>query len=775
MKQRMRKFLCVLTAAAVMSGGIGAAQVPVWGKTEESLQKAGVGRAARAAATVTTQGEFMQALRDKKSPITVQGIITIGRDEDTDKRMLPVKIPAGTEILGTAGSSINSRAPIQLEGNGVSFKDIELTFSSSNGLGSVPHREIFLAGYSLTLDNVKTYLPGGGIMDSTEPELLPTVYGGGYSNTAVGSNASLTVINSNDKTIFQAIYMGHEAENDNKVPYKGNAVLNLDAKAAVRDRVDTSYNSKAEIRINGGELQSVQAKTFFGNKNTTLTITATQLINAAMNDIENIVLKETAYLALKATDEYGGPLQNIMLHNVTLDNGSCLEFSAAGTSVVPATITGNFTGAGSSAADRAILVLAQKNGDVGTLTIDGKVMGTTQLNINYRGMSDMPKASKAYIYTTGGNTAQPNFILSERAVQNRFGLHYTNGAWTVYQGTPPTEGTTSPTTDSTQETTTSPTNPTTAPTQGTTTSPTNPTTAPTQGTTASPEKPTTAPTGSTTKPTTPTSETPVIPPTGPTVTPPTQNPENHKHQYQSSVTKQATCIEAGTRTYTCICGQTYTEDIAPSGHQYAEERIPATSKADGKVQKVCRVCSHITDVFVISRPRNPSWRKVEFTYDGKVKSPEVFIKDVRGSELVPGADYKVRYPQAMKNPGIYTAVIEFCGDYSGRATKTITIKPKAASLKKITSGSRKLLLKWSRHTVQIDGYQVQYSRDKAFQGKTSKTLTVKKTAAGVIVKKLKGKTKYYVRIRTYKNVKVEGNSKKLYSDWSGTKAVYTKK
>ena len=96
-------------------------------------------------------------------------------------------------------------------------------------------------------------------------------------------------------------------------------------------------------------------------------------------------------------------------------------------------------------------------------------------------------------------------------------------------------------------------------------------------------------------------------------------------------------------------------------------------------------------------------------------------------------------------------------------------------MKKVVPGSRKLLLTWSRQTVQIDGYQVQYSRDKAFKGKTSKTATVKKTAAGTTVKKLKGKTKYYLRVRTYKTVKVSGKSKKLYSDWSGKKAVYTKR
>lgn len=37
--------------------------------------------------------------------------------------------------------------------------------------------------------------------------------------------------------------------------------------------------------------------------------------------------------------------------------------------------------------------------------------------------------------------------------------------------------------------------------------------------------------------------------------------ENHTHSYTSKVTKEATCGETGIRTYTCSCGDTYTEAI----------------------------------------------------------------------------------------------------------------------------------------------------------------------------------------------------------------------
>ena len=51
----------------------------------------------------------------------------------------------------------------------------------------------------------------------------------------------------------------------------------------------------------------------------------------------------------------------------------------------------------------------------------------------------------------------------------------------------------------------------------------------------------------------------------------------------------------------------------------------------------------------------------------------------------------------------------------------------------------------------------------------------KSRATSKTVSRLKAKKKYYVRIRTYKTVKISGKSVKLYSKWSKVKAVTTKK
>ena len=69
-----------------------------------------------------------------------------------------------------------------------------------------------------------------------------------------------------------------------------------------------------------------------------------------------------------------------------------------------------------------------------------------------------------------------------------------------------------------------------------------------------------------------------------------------------------------------------------------------------------------------------------------------------------------------------------------------------------------------------EGYQIQYSRNSNFSNGT--TVSVKNNKKTVeTCKRLTGSKKYYVRVRTYKEV----NGKTYYSAWSAAKTVTTKK
>ena len=82
-------------------------------------------------------------------------------------------------------------------------------------------------------------------------------------------------------------------------------------------------------------------------------------------------------------------------------------------------------------------------------------------------------------------------------------------------------------------------------------------------------------------------------------------------------------------------------------------------------------------------------------------------------------------------------------------------------------------IKWKKNT-KVTGYQIQYSLNKKFK-KGKKFNTKKKLVKGgklskKLVKKLKSKKTYYVRIRAY----VVVNGKKKFGAWSNKKKVKIK-
>lgn len=52
-----------------------------------------------------------------------------------------------------------------------------------------------------------------------------------------------------------------------------------------------------------------------------------------------------------------------------------------------------------------------------------------------------------------------------------------------------------------------------------------------------------------------------------------KEPEQHEHQYEETITKKPTCTEGGEKTYTCECGDSYTEPISAKGHSYGEDGV----------------------------------------------------------------------------------------------------------------------------------------------------------------------------------------------------------
>lgn len=97
------------------------------------------------------------------------------------------------------------------------------------------------------------------------------------------------------------------------------------------------------------------------------------------------------------------------------------------------------------------------------------------------------------------------------------------------------------------------------------------------------------------------------------------------------------------------------------------------------------------------------------------------------------------------------------------------IRLSAPSIKKVQSKKKgKLQIKWSK-CAKVGGYQIQCSTKKNFK-KNKKTVLIKKNTTSAQIKKLKRKKRYYVRIRSYKQL----SNKRYYSNWSKVKTIKIK-
>ena len=245
------------------------------------------------------------------------------------------------------------------------------------------------------------------------------------------------------------------------------------------------------------------------------------------------------------------------------------------------------------------------------------------------------------------------------------------------------------------------------------------------------------------------------------------------HTYTCTSSTKATCDTDGVQTYTCSCGDTYTNTIKATGHDLKTTTIKATTSSEGTITTICTNCKKETSSKVIPQIDEVTLSATTYTYNGKTKTPSVKVTDVDGNTLTKGKDYTVTYPSSRKNVGKYTVTVTFCGNYEGTVQSTFTILPKGTTIRTVKGQSKSIKLVLNTQTKQTNGYQILYSTSKKFTN--GKTITIKKNSTkNITLKKLSSKKKYYVKVRTYKTVTFDGESVKLYSKWSSVKSVKTK-
>lgn len=270
---------------------------------------------------------------------------------------------------------------------------------------------------------------------------------------------------------------------------------------------------------------------------------------------------------------------------------------------------------------------------------------------------------------------------------------------------------------------------------------------------------------------------------------------SHIHSYSVRTTKNPTCVNNGIRTYTCSCGNSYTQSIPALGHSYNSYYtvdIPATCTHEGSQSFHCSRCNSTTGSVTIAKTEHTysDWvatqqatetqagvkvrqctacgkyesriiEKLKSTttpiskctfstlkpvvYTGKAITPTVTVKNGK-TTLKAGTHYTVSY---KNNTKVGKATVTIKGveknGYTGTKTLTFNILPGVTKSIKATQSTSAIKLTWSK-VAGATGYRVYRHNGK----KWVKLADTKNTT--YTVSKLKAGTNYKYAVKAYTTV-----------------------
>lgn len=220
--------------------------------------------------------------------------------------------------------------------------------------------------------------------------------------------------------------------------------------------------------------------------------------------------------------------------------------------------------------------------------------------------------------------------------------------------------------------------------------------------------------------------------------------KDHDHIFVEYKTEEADCANVGKIYYSCECSSTCVGVMQTESHSYKKDLIKATLYKSGSSKEVCEYCGKITNEQTYYYPRIIKLRTAEYTYDGKVKKPEVYVEDIKRNALKENIDYTVTYESGRKAPGKYSVKVTFIGNYDGEKDLEFTILPGKTSKITPTPTTDTIKLTWKKVTG-ADGYRLYQYNSKTGKYKTLKTLT----GTSYTVKNLKAGTSYKFAVKAY--------------------------
>ncbi len=189
----------------------------------------------------------------------------------------------------------------------------------------------------------------------------------------------------------------------------------------------------------------------------------------------------------------------------------------------------------------------------------------------------------------------------------------------------------------------------------------------------------------------------------------------------------------------------------------------ATAKENGLRVERCSVCKKVLKKTVIKKANIVYLSKTVYTFENKVFTPSVIVKNSDGKTLKNKKDYTVAYSPGRKKTGRYPVTVTFIGDYSGKVTLSFSIVPGKTAALKTTLKETAVSAKWKK-VSGADGYRVYLFRE----GDFVKGIDTTKTA--VAFKNLSRGAKYKLVVRAFK----KSGKEKLFSTFSASSLFLTK-
>lgn len=242
-----------------------------------------------------------------------------------------------------------------------------------------------------------------------------------------------------------------------------------------------------------------------------------------------------------------------------------------------------------------------------------------------------------------------------------------------------------------------------------------------------------------------------------------KDPFGHNFSNDIICYKKATCLEKGEAGRYCQRCYAKTDVIYydKTSHTPTDITVKATDKRNGEIRKECSVCRKLYSRKVINKIASVKLDKKTYTYDGKVKTPSVTVKDAKGKKLLKNTDYTLKYQKGRKKTGTYTVKVTFKGDYEGEKTLYFKIRPTAVKNITDTPSLSSVYLTWNK-SKGADGYEIYLKSNKLKLIKDTEKLNY--TVNKINGKKLKSGTDYTFIIKSYKKTggtKVYSASKKI--------------